>query len=100
GRAGCLHRGQGGEAPPRVADRSRLADHGLGEATSQACAACGRVNVETLHLAEAAAQRPHRHTAAWLDAVGCEEQTAGRRGVGPGECCDLLGEALERELDA
>src|SRR5215471_15932234 len=55
---GFLHRRQGVQTHARVADRARLADHGLGQATPQARAARRRADVEALHLAEAGAQRP------------------------------------------
>src|SRR5262245_8980823 len=99
-REGLLHRRQGVQAHPRVADRARLADHGLGQAASQACAAGRRADVEALHLAEAAGEWPQRHAAARFDAVDRQEEAAGRRRVGPGQRGDLLREALERELDA
>src|SRR5215471_13545168 len=99
-REGLLHGRQGVQAHPLVAEGARLADHGLGQATPQALAARRRADVEALHLAEAAAQGPQGHATGRLHSVGREEETTRRRRVGPRQRRDLLGEALERELDA
>lgn len=94
----ALHARQGVEQQAGVTDGAGLRDQGLDQLPAKAAALVSGLDKKPFHLARVRVVRPQANAADRGTVVQRQQQAPARRGIGPGQAGQLLGEILEAKV--